>query len=104
MFIAFHSAGIVELLFPARSPYSTHIVGTEIFKFFANHSSGSLSRDFKARVKTAMKQGQAVTLELTLCTRRFMGFEKFQVHFTPLKDEKSEVQWLVVTLGSEYGR
>ena len=95
---------MIDLLFPAKSSYQSQIVGADIFKFLAIHSSGSLSRDFKATVKASLRAGHAVTMELTLCTRRFMGFEKFAIHFTPLKDEKGQVSWLVVTFGSETGR
>jgi hypothetical protein len=73
----------------------------DIFKFFATHCPGSkLQTDFKTRVKAAMKYGHAVSLELTLCTRRYMGFEKFMSHWTPLKNEYAEVTWIVLTLGS----
>lgn len=30
-----------------------------------------------------------------------MGIERFVLHWTPLKDEKGEVCWVVLTLGNE---
>ena len=72
----------------------------DIFRFFAVHSPASkISNDFKSKVRTALKFGNAVSLDLTLCTRRYMGFEKFVSHWTPLKNEAGEVEWVVITLG-----
>ncbi|KAK4993370.1 hypothetical protein LTR66_006049 [Elasticomyces elasticus] len=104
-FITFHSSGIIELLYPVdpRSQYQKHVVGTDIFKFLANHASGSLTRDFKSRVKAALKVGQPISLDVTLCTRRYMGFEKFIVHWTPLKNDTGEVGWVVLTLSEQGG-
>ena len=120
MFISFHSGGIIDLLYPAQARsngYSNHssptplgtshasVVGQDAFKFLAQHSSSSsLPSGFKSRVKDALKRGQAISVELMLCTRRYMGFERFAVHWTPLKDaggrnSEGEVQWVIVTLG-----
>ena len=120
MYISFHSGGIADLLYPAQArqvgygvyaaptpPGANHasIAGQDIFKFLTQHSSSaSLPSGFKSRVKDALKRGQAISVELTLCTRRYMGFERFAVHWTPLKDAggrngEGEVQWVVVTLG-----
>jgi hypothetical protein len=42
-------------------------------------------------------------VDAQLCTARYRGFEKFTVHWTPLKGERhngrEEVGWVVVTLG-----
>ncbi|EXJ58314.1 hypothetical protein A1O7_05739 [Cladophialophora yegresii CBS 114405] len=82
------------------SSIADQIIGTDIFRFLASHSAGSkLSSDFKARVRAALKHGNAVSLDVTLCTRRYMGFEKFVSHWTPLKGEKGEVGFVVVALG-----
>lgn len=91
------------MLFPikAKTAYHAQAVGSDIFKFLANHGSGSLSWDFKSAVKGALKMGQSISLEAKLCARPYMGFEKFILHWTPLKDETGAVQWVVVTLGSE---
>jgi hypothetical protein len=47
-----------------------------------------------------MKVGAAVSLELSLCTRRYHGFEKFVTHWTPLKGEKGKVHFVVLALGA----
>ncbi len=47
-----------------------------------------------------MRTGQAVSLDITLCTRRFMGYERFATHWTPLKNEADEVSFIILTLGS----
>jgi PAS domain S-box-containing protein len=78
------------------------IVGMDIFRFLATHSTASkLGSDFKARVRTALKYGNPISLDLVLCTRRYMGFEKFVSHWTPLKNEAGEVGWVVVSLGGQ---
>ena len=101
--ISFVSGGIIDLLFPikAKSAYHAQAVGTDVFKFLANHGSGSLTWDFKSPVKGGLKAGQAVSLDLKLCARPYMGFERFVLHWTPLKDEKGAVTWVVLTLGNE---
>ena len=103
-FISFHSAGIEDLLYPSRVPYGNgrpQLVGQDIFAFLAHHTqSANLPSGFKSKVKAAIKEGKALSLEFTLCTRRYHGFEKFVVHWTQLKGEKGEVGWVVVTLGS----
>jgi len=76
------------------------IVGSDIFKFLSQHTSGKLGSDFKSRVKTALRMGQPVSLDLTLCTRRLMGFEKYVVHWTPLKNEQGAVEFMVLTFGA----
>ncbi|KAJ9610043.1 hypothetical protein H2200_006373 [Cladophialophora chaetospira] len=108
-FITFHSAGMGSLLYPTKpvpnnnlghGPNGGQLVGMDIFRFFATHSpSGKLSSEFKGRVKGALKYGNPVSIDLTLCTRRYMGFEKFVSHWTPLKNEAGEVAWVVVSLG-----
>ena len=78
------------------------LVGSEVFKFLARHVN-NLSRDYKSRVKAALKAGMAISIDSQLFTRRsmiFHGVEKFATHWTPLKDEQSRVKWVVITLGS----
>lgn len=78
------------------------LVGSEVFKFFSRHTD-NLSRDYKSRVKAALKAGMAISIDSQLFTRRsmiFHGVETFATHWTPLKDEHSRVKWIVVTLGS----
>ena len=101
--IGFISSRLGDLLFPikAKSAQSAQTLGTDVFKFLANHGSGNISWDFKSSVKGAIKAGSPISVDVKLCARPYMGFEKFVSHWTPLKDEYSKVHWIVVTLGSE---
>ncbi|KAK0269266.1 hypothetical protein LTS16_003208 [Friedmanniomyces endolithicus] len=101
--ISFISPGIMDLLFPikAKSAYQAQAIGSDVFKFLGNHGSGSISWDFKSAVKSALKMGQAISLEMKLCARPYMGFERFLLHWTPLKDEVGAVTWVILTLGNE---
>ena len=85
---------------PGGLSHEPHIKGQDAFKYLSSHSGSSLPGGYKNRVRNALKMGQAISVDLTLCTRRYMGFEKFLVHWTPLKGEKGEVAWVVVTLGT----
>lgn len=105
MLISFYSAGIIDLLFPARQPNATanqqpKIAGHDIFKFLSQYTSSGLARDYKSRVKGAIKSATAVSLDLSLCTRRIMGYEQFLTHWTPLKNDTSTVGFMVLTFGS----
>lgn len=60
-----------------------------------------MSWDFKSSVKGALKNGQPISLDLKLCAKPYMGFERFMLHWTPLKDEQGAVAWVVLTLGNE---
>ncbi|KAI7349819.1 hypothetical protein KC336_g22618, partial [Hortaea werneckii] len=100
--ITFFSQGITELLFPIKTrSNSSSNVGVDIFKFLSNHSSASVSRDFKTGVRDALKAGRAISLEMKLCAKPYMGLESFVLHWTPLKDEAGVVKWVVLTLGRE---
>ena len=92
---------MVDMLYPSK-PNSGQIVGIDVFRFLGHHAS-SVGRDFKSRVKNAIKVGSAVSLELGLCTRRYMGYERFVTHWTPLKDEGGRVSFVVLTLGAVGG-
>ena len=101
-FISFHSAGLATLLYPTKpTPNNTisQIVGMDIFRFLSAHSPSKLSSDFKSRVRTALKMGNAISMDLTLCTRKYMGYERYAIHWTPLKNEVGEVAFVVCTLG-----
>lgn len=101
MLISFHSGGIVELLYPARATNQhAQIVGQDIFKFLAQHSQNNLSREYKSRVKSAVKMGSAISIDLALCTRRIMGYENFLTHWTPLKNDLNQTLFVVLTFGS----
>lgn len=101
MQISFYSAGIGDLLYPTRmGNLRSQFVGQDIFTFLSHHSSGSLPRDYKSQVRAAIKSGQAISLDLSLSTKRTMGTEKFLTHWTPLKNDLDEVGYIVLTLGS----
>ena len=97
------SPGILDLLFPikAKNAGQAQTVGSDIFKFLANHGTGNVGSDFKSAVKANLKAGHPISLDLKLCARPYMGFEKFVLHWTPLKDEHGLVQWVILTLGNE---
>ena len=81
---------------------NNQIVGTDIFKFISNNATQS-TRDYKARVRNALKMGMAISVDIYLETRRSMvyrGDERFATHWTPVKDENAAVQYVVVTMGS----
>ncbi|CAJ2506187.1 Uu.00g003170.m01.CDS01 [Anthostomella pinea] len=107
-FISFISVGIIDLLFPIKAAGAASRqspVGQDVFKFLANHTpngGSSMGRDFKQSVKAPLSRGQAVSVDLKLCARPYMGFERFATHWTPLKDEGHEVAWVVLTLGNEH--
>lgn len=76
------------------------IAGSDVFRFFRQNMLNS-QNDYKVRVRNAVRAGVPVSTEIRLQTRRsavFRGDERFAAHWTPLKDEKAAVQWIVVTL------
>lgn len=89
----------MEMLHPANNTIGL-VTGQEIFRFFkqnmVNHQS-----DYKARVRSAIRSGSPISMEIRLQTRRsalFRGDEKFVTHWTPLKDDKSAVHYVVLTM------
>ncbi|KAK1994596.1 hypothetical protein LX36DRAFT_613917 [Colletotrichum falcatum] len=97
--IRFYSEGVLDMLHPANNTVGL-VAGQDVFRFLkqnmVNHQS-----DYKARVRTGIRAGSPVSVEVRLQTRRsaqFRGDEKFMTHWTPLKDEKSAVHWVVVTM------
>lgn len=100
MLISFYSEGILRLLYPARQTAPVQVVGSDIFKFLAQHAANGLPRDYKSRVRSSLKAGRAISLDATLCTRRQIGFEKFATHWTPLKNDSGDNGFIVLTLGS----
>lgn len=94
---------MATLLYPTKpAPNNTvsQIVGMDVFRFLSMHAKSKLGSEFKSRVRSALKMGQAVSMDVTLCTRRFMGYERFATHWTPLKNEANEVGFVILTLGS----
>lgn len=80
----------------------TPFVGSEIFRTLAQHAP-FMPKEFKTRIKEALKMGRAISSDINLSTRRsaaMRGNEKFATHWTPLKDEQGAVKWVVLTLSS----
>jgi hypothetical protein len=78
------------------------IVGMNIFKLILQHTP-NMPRDFKARIKTSLKGGRAISSDIQLVTKKSVIYrrsERFATHWTPLKDEKAEVRFVIVTLGA----
>jgi len=98
MAIHFFSMSIIDILYGTK-PMVGQVVGVNVFSFLEQHSVNT-SRDFKSRVKAALKAGQPVSLDLNLSTRRLMRYVKFATHWTPLKDDDGKVGYVVLTLGS----
>jgi len=101
LIIRFYSTGILDMLNPANLANS-QIVGMDIFKFL-NHHATSVSRDYKSKVRAALKAGQAISTDIRISTRRsamFQGNEKFATHWTPLKDDHAMTTFVVLTMGS----
>ena len=72
----------------------------DVFRVLAAHST-RMAKDFKSTVKQSLRMGRAVSMELNLATRRSIimrGSERFASHWTPVKNEKGEVGWVIVTL------
>ncbi|KAH8881185.1 hypothetical protein GQ53DRAFT_668285 [Thozetella sp. PMI_491] len=96
--IHFYSQGVTDMLNPANT--SGLVAGNDIFRFFRANMTVP-QNDYKTRVRNALRMGQPLSVELRLQTSRsalFRGDESFMSHWTPLKDEKGAVAWVVVTL------
>ncbi|KAL8717650.1 MAG: hypothetical protein Q9225_005123 [Loekoesia sp. 1 TL-2023] len=99
--IQFYSVGIADIL-GITNRTNQDFVGNNIFKFLAQHTA-SLPREFKYKVKEALRQGQPISASINLFTLRSLarnGDDKFYTHWTPCKDEKGTVKYVVVTLSS----
>ncbi|KAL8784808.1 MAG: hypothetical protein Q9195_008888 [Heterodermia aff. obscurata] len=99
--IQFYSLGIVEVL-GINNKDSQDFVGNNVFKFLAQYTT-SLPREFKSKVKEALKTGQAISASISLFTLKSLarrGDDKFFTHWTPTKDEHGVVKYVVVTLSS----
>ena len=99
--IQHYSQGVVDLL--GMTDHTSHdIVGSNIFKFLAQHTT-TLSREFKAKVQYAMKNGLSISASINLFTLRSLARrvdDKFFTHWTPTKDERGHVKYVIVTLSS----
>ena len=99
--IQFYSMGIVDVL-GITNKGSSDFVGNNIFKFLAQYTT-SLPREFKSKVKEALKGGQAISASISLFTLKSLarrGDDKFFTHWTPCKDENGVTKYVVVTLSS----
>lgn len=100
--ISHYSLGIVDIL-GITNNNSHDFVGSNIFKFLAQHTT-ALPREYKSKVKDALKHGQAISASINLFTLRSLarakGDDKFFTHWTPCKDERGSVAYAVVTLSS----
>lgn len=99
--ISHYSLGVVELL-GIKDRNSHDFLGNNIFKFLAMHTA-SLPREFKSKVREALKHGQAISASINLFTLRSLARnrdDKFFTHWTPCKDEHGAVAYVVVTLSS----
>jgi len=100
--IRFISAGLVAVLNPTNVARSGAIVGTDVFRFLTAHAT-TLGKDFKQRVRGALRMGQPISVDVRLSTHRsavFRGDEEFVTHWTPMKNEMGVVTWVVLTMGS----
>ena len=99
--IQHYSLGIVEVL-GISNKNRQDFVGHNVFKFLAQYTT-SLPREFKSKVKDALKTGQAISASISLFTPQSLarrGDDKFFTHWTPCKDEHGAVKYAVVTLSS----
>lgn len=98
--ISYYSEGVVEALNPVNN--TGLVAGQEVFRFFKQNMI-SKETDYRSRVRTAIRAGSPISVELRLQTRRsakFRGDEVFATHWTPLKDDKAAVHWVVIALAS----
>ena len=100
--ISHYSLGIVDVL-GITNKGSHDFVGSNIFKFLAQHTT-ALPREYKSKVRDALKHGHAISASINLFTLRSLarskGDDKFFTHWTPCKDERGIVAYVVVTLSS----
>lgn len=99
--IRFYSLGVADIL-GITNKNNQEFVGNDVFKFLSQHTT-SLPREYKSKVKDALKRGQAITASISLFTLKSLarrGDDKFYTHWTPCKDEKGEIGYVVVTLSS----
>ncbi|KAK9791464.1 hypothetical protein SCARD494_07647 [Seiridium cardinale] len=98
--IAYYSEGVLEALNPANN--TALITGQEVFRFFRQNMV-TKETDYRSKVRSAVRSGTPISVELRLQTRRsarFRGDEVFATHWTPLKDENAATHWVVIALAS----
>lgn len=60
-----------------------------------------MARNFKSRIKYSLQEGRAISADVDLVTKTSVvqrKSEHFVTHWTPLKDDKAAVKFVVVTL------
>lgn len=81
--IQYYSLGIVDML-GITNKSSHEFVGNNIFRFLAQHTT-NLPREYKSKVKDALKHGQAISASINLFTLRSLarsnGDDKFFTHW-----------------------
>ncbi len=103
MHIRFHSKGVVDIL-SVTSPLYSPYIGRDIFRLIGDCAI-SPPRNFKTDIRKALASGNAISVTLRLPAVRATAHEapgeiKCVTHWTPLKDERSNVRWVVMTLAS----
>ncbi|KAK8041689.1 hypothetical protein PG993_006212 [Apiospora rasikravindrae] len=101
--IHFYSEGVSEMLHPGNT--AGLVTGQEVFRFFKANMV-SKETDYRSRVRVAVRNGNPISVEIRLQTRRsalYRGDERFVTHWTPLKDEHSATEWVVITLAPTMG-
>ena len=76
------------------------LAGNNIFKLLTQHAP-NMARNFKTRVKYALQEGRAISVDIDLVTKSSVIHRKsehFVTHWTPLKDAQAKTKSVVVTL------
>ncbi|KAL9115821.1 MAG: hypothetical protein Q9227_000189 [Pyrenula ochraceoflavens] len=98
--IEFYSPSFFDML--CLSPTaSVSFAGSNVFQVLKEHLANT-PRDYKNRVKTALRLGRAISVDVHMMTRQSVArgkAEKVAMHWTPLKDDQGMVQYVVLTLG-----
>lgn len=101
--ILYHSKSVVEIL-AATTPIHVPFVGRDIFWVIADCAI-SPPRNLKSDIKKALSAGQAISTTIRVATPRANatqppGETKYVTHWTPLKDERGAVTYVVMTLST----
>ncbi|KAI5362645.1 putative PAS domain, RGS domain, PAS domain superfamily, RGS domain superfamily, RGS, subdomain 2 [Septoria linicola] len=95
--IRYSSQGLQNLL-DIPTDKNTPIIGSNALSWLKSHMITKERSNWKSRIEQALKQGDPISLALDLQTRRsvvFRGDERLMVHWTPMKDVKGAVAWVV---------
>ena len=103
--VSFYSLAIIDML-AITADFEKELIDCDIFRVLAGHSQATNPsiKDFKHKIKSFLRLGKAVSSEIGLTVKRSgmirRGLERFNTHWTPCKDEKGEVAWVVVTMAT----